>query len=59
MTPRRRGHIVNMASTMGEASVPGLISYNASKAAAIRSPTRPGWNFVPAESNSRRCCPER
>jgi NAD(P)-dependent dehydrogenase (short-subunit alcohol dehydrogenase family) len=36
MTPRRRGHIVNMASTMGEASVPGLISYNASKAAVIR-----------------------
>jgi NAD(P)-dependent dehydrogenase (short-subunit alcohol dehydrogenase family) len=36
MTPRRRGHIVNMASTMGEASVPGLVSYNASKAAVIR-----------------------
>jgi NAD(P)-dependent dehydrogenase (short-subunit alcohol dehydrogenase family) len=36
MTPRRRGHIVNMASTMGEASVPGVISYNASKAAVIR-----------------------
>jgi NAD(P)-dependent dehydrogenase (short-subunit alcohol dehydrogenase family) len=36
MVPRDRGHIVNVASTMGEISVPGLVSYNASKAAAIR-----------------------
>ncbi|MEV6340478.1 SDR family oxidoreductase [Nocardia vinacea] len=36
MVPRGRGHIVNLASTMGEASVPGLVSYNASKAAVIR-----------------------
>ncbi|AEF40675.1 SDR family oxidoreductase [Hoyosella subflava] len=35
MVPRRRGHVVNMASTMGEAPVPGLATYNASKAAAI------------------------
>jgi NAD(P)-dependent dehydrogenase (short-subunit alcohol dehydrogenase family) len=35
MVPRRRGHIVNMASTMGEAAVPGLVVYNASKAATI------------------------
>lgn len=36
MVSRGSGHIVNMASTMGEASVPGLVSYNASKAAVIR-----------------------
>jgi NAD(P)-dependent dehydrogenase (short-subunit alcohol dehydrogenase family) len=36
MVPRGRGHIVNIASTMGESSVPGLVSYNASKAAVIR-----------------------
>jgi NAD(P)-dependent dehydrogenase (short-subunit alcohol dehydrogenase family) len=36
MVPRGRGHIVNIASTMGETSVPGLVSYNASKAAVIR-----------------------
>lgn len=36
MVPRRRGHIVNIASTMGEASVPGLVTYNASKAAVLR-----------------------
>jgi NAD(P)-dependent dehydrogenase (short-subunit alcohol dehydrogenase family) len=35
MVPRGRGHVVNMASTMGEAAVPGLVVYNASKAAAI------------------------
>ena len=35
MVPRGRGHIVNVSSTMGEAAVPGLASYNASKAAAI------------------------
>ncbi|MFE6926124.1 SDR family NAD(P)-dependent oxidoreductase [Nocardia sp. NPDC057663] len=35
MVPRGRGHIVTMASTMGETAVPGLASYNASKAAAI------------------------
>jgi NAD(P)-dependent dehydrogenase (short-subunit alcohol dehydrogenase family) len=36
MVPRGRGHIINIASTMGESSVPGLVSYNASKAAVIR-----------------------
>jgi NAD(P)-dependent dehydrogenase (short-subunit alcohol dehydrogenase family) len=36
MVPRGRGHIVNIASTMGESSVPGLVCYNASKAAVIR-----------------------
>jgi NAD(P)-dependent dehydrogenase (short-subunit alcohol dehydrogenase family) len=35
MVPRGRGHIINMCSTMGEAPVPGLATYNASKAAAI------------------------
>lgn len=35
MVPRGSGHIVTMASTMGEAAVPGLATYNASKAAAI------------------------
>jgi NAD(P)-dependent dehydrogenase (short-subunit alcohol dehydrogenase family) len=35
MVPRRSGHVVNMASTMGEAAVPGLVVYNASKAATI------------------------
>ena len=35
MAPRGSGHIVNIASTMGEAAVPGLATYNASKAAAI------------------------
>jgi NAD(P)-dependent dehydrogenase (short-subunit alcohol dehydrogenase family) len=35
MAPRGRGHIINMCSTMGEAPVPGLATYNASKAAAI------------------------
>ncbi|HSV40805.1 MAG TPA: SDR family oxidoreductase [Nocardioidaceae bacterium] len=35
MTPRGRGHIVNVASTMGETPVPGLAAYNASKAASI------------------------
>lgn len=35
MLPHRRGHIVNMASTMGEAAVPGLGVYNASKAATL------------------------
>ncbi|PPJ25474.1 short-chain dehydrogenase [Nocardia nova] len=36
MVPRGRGHIVTIASTMGESSVPGLAVYNASKAASIR-----------------------
>lgn len=35
MVPRGSGHIVNIASTMGEAAVPGLAAYNASKAASI------------------------
>lgn len=35
MVPRGRGHIVNLASTMGETPVPGLAAYNASKAATI------------------------
>jgi NAD(P)-dependent dehydrogenase (short-subunit alcohol dehydrogenase family) len=35
MVPRRRGHIVNMCSTMGETAVPGLAVYNASKAATV------------------------
>lgn len=35
MVPRGHGHIVNVASTMGEAAVPGLATYNASKAASI------------------------
>lgn len=35
MVPRRSGHIVNVCSTMGEAQVPGLSTYNATKAAAI------------------------
>jgi NAD(P)-dependent dehydrogenase (short-subunit alcohol dehydrogenase family) len=35
MAPRGTGHIINMCSTMGEAAVPGLATYNASKAAAI------------------------
>lgn len=35
MVPRRSGHIVNVCSTMGEAPVPGLSTYNATKAAAI------------------------
>jgi len=33
---KAEGNIVNIASTMGESSVPGLVSYNASKAAVIR-----------------------
>jgi len=35
MLPRRSGHIINMASTMGEVPVPGLATYNASKAAIL------------------------
>ena len=35
MVPRGRGHVVNIASTMGEAAVPGLATYNASKAAVL------------------------
>lgn len=35
MVPRRNGHIINMASTMGEIPVPGLATYNASKAGMI------------------------
>lgn len=35
MVPRKQGHIVNIASTMGEAPVPGLAAYNASKAASV------------------------
>lgn len=35
MVPRGYGHVVNIASTMGEAPVPGLSTYNASKAASI------------------------
>ena len=35
MVPRGSGHIVNIASTMGEAAVPGLATYNASKAAVL------------------------
>lgn len=36
MGPRRCGHIVNVCSTMGEMPVPGLSTYNATKAAAIK-----------------------
>ncbi|NKX86841.1 SDR family NAD(P)-dependent oxidoreductase [Nocardia coubleae] len=36
MVPRGGGHIVTIASTMGESAVPGLATYNASKAASIR-----------------------
>lgn len=35
MVPRGRGHLVNMASTMGLIAIPGLASYNASKAAMV------------------------
>ena len=35
MTPRGRGHVVNICSAMGEMAVPGLAVYNASKAAAV------------------------
>ena len=35
MVPRGHGHVVNIASVMGESAVPGLASYNASKAAAV------------------------
>ncbi len=35
MVPRGRGHLVNLASTMGLVSVPGLATYNASKAAMV------------------------
>ncbi|MBF6214779.1 SDR family oxidoreductase [Nocardia puris] len=35
MIPRGRGHIVNICSTMGEVALPGMATYNASKAAAI------------------------
>ena len=35
MLPRRRGHIVNLASMAGVASVPGLATYNASKFAVV------------------------
>lgn len=33
MVPRRHGHVVNVSSTMGLVAVPGLATYNASKAA--------------------------
>lgn len=33
MVPRGRGHLVNLASTMGLIAIPGLATYNASKAA--------------------------
>lgn len=35
MVPRRRGHVVNVSSTMGLVSVPGLATYCASKAAMV------------------------
>lgn len=35
MLPRRRGHIINVASMAGEASVPGLATYCGTKAAVI------------------------
>lgn len=35
MVPRGRGHVVNLASTMGLVPVPGLATYNASKAAMV------------------------
>ncbi len=35
MVPRGRGHLVNLASTMGIVAVPGLSTYNASKAAMV------------------------
>lgn len=35
MVPRGRGHLVNLASTMGLVAVPGLSTYNASKAAMV------------------------
>jgi NADP-dependent 3-hydroxy acid dehydrogenase YdfG len=35
MRPRRSGHIVNLASMAGVASVPGLATYNASKFAVV------------------------
>ena len=35
MLPRRRGHIVNIASLAGETHIPGLATYNASKHAVL------------------------
>ncbi|WP_068274538.1 SDR family oxidoreductase [Aldersonia kunmingensis] len=35
MIPRRTGHIVNICSTMGQVALPGMATYNASKAAAL------------------------
>lgn len=35
MVPRGRGHLVNLASTMGIIAIPGLATYNASKAAMV------------------------
>lgn len=35
MVPRGSGHVINIASTMGETAVPGLATYNAAKAAAV------------------------
>lgn len=35
MVPCGRGHIINMASAMGEVPVPGLATYNASKAGIV------------------------
>lgn len=35
MVPRGRGHLVNLASTMGIVAIPGLSTYNASKAAMV------------------------
>lgn len=35
MVPRGHGHLVNLASTMGLVAIPGLSTYNASKAAMV------------------------
>ncbi|WP_235738867.1 SDR family oxidoreductase [Nocardioides alcanivorans] len=35
MVPRGHGHLVNLASTMGVIAIPGLATYNASKAAMV------------------------
>ncbi|MFC9436250.1 SDR family oxidoreductase [Nocardia sp. NPDC057030] len=35
MLPRRRGHVINIASLAGETHIPGLATYNASKHAVL------------------------
>ena len=57
MIPRRRGHIINIASLAGESPTPGLATYCASKYAVSGSPSRRASSAATPASTSRRYYP--